>query len=138
MDTRIRHLLVVLLGGAGLALLPWIVVLALTLRHAAGWVALDLAEAAALLGAAWLLRTDHRLHRPIAALAAVLLLADAGWDIGTAGEPGALLSALAMAAGAELPLAALCVGLALRGLALRGRASAGRPLLSRPALLLAA
>ncbi|WP_329564039.1 hypothetical protein [Kitasatospora sp. NBC_01266] len=138
MSTRIKHLHIALLGGAGLALLPWIVVLALTLHHAAGWVVLDVAEAAALLGAARLLRTGHRLHRPVAALAAVLLLADAGWDVGTAGARSALLVALAMAVLAELPLAALCAGLALRGSAPCRPAVAGRPTADHYALALAA
>ncbi|MFF7632070.1 hypothetical protein ACFZB9_02800 [Kitasatospora sp. NPDC008050] len=123
-----------LLGGAGVVLLPWIAVLMLTLRDSAGWVALDLAEAACLLGTAGLLRAGHRLHRPLAGCAALLLVSDALWDLGTANATSGLLVALAMAVLAELPLAALCAVLALRG---PGRA-VGRRVTGAPVLALAA
>ncbi|WP_327069331.1 hypothetical protein OG500_26350 [Kitasatospora sp. NBC_01250] len=104
-----------LLGAAGLVLLPWIAVLLLALRDSAGWAALDLAEAGCLLGTAVLLSAGHRLHRPLAGCAALLLVSDALWDLGTANTASGLLVALAMAVLAELPLAALCAALALRG-----------------------
>ncbi|GAB2726332.1 hypothetical protein [Kitasatospora kifunensis] len=106
---------VLLLGGAGLALLPWIAVLLLMLRDWAPWAALDLAEAACLLGTAQLLRVGHHLHRPLAGCAALLLVGDACVDLGTANTTSGLLVALGMAVLAELPLAALCTVLALRG-----------------------
>ncbi|MGF1426025.1 hypothetical protein [Kitasatospora sp. LaBMicrA B282] len=133
MSTTKDRRYVAVLRTAGLALLPWIAVLALTLRDPAGWVALDVAEALALLGTARLLRTGHRLHRPVAALAALLLVADAGCDLGTATVGADTLSALAMALLAELPLALLCGHLVLRA---TGRAS--RAVTARPRLALAA
>ncbi|MDH6131697.1 hypothetical protein P3T37_001071 [Kitasatospora sp. MAA4] len=114
MSTRTTRLPALLLGAAGLALLPWIVVLAVTVRGSYGWVALDVAEAGCLLGAARLLHRGHVLHRPVAALAAALLTADACCDVRTAGPGAALLVAVLMALLAELPLAAFCATLALR------------------------
>ncbi|MCC9309979.1 hypothetical protein LN042_23375 [Kitasatospora sp. RB6PN24] len=102
------------LGGAALALLPWIAVLALTLRDAAGWVLLDLGEAVCLAGAALLLHRGSGLHRLFAAGAALLLVGDACWDIGSSATGGDLLAALGMGVGAELPLAAICAALVLR------------------------
>lgn len=105
-----------ILTGAGLALLPWLGYLAGTLppAEAAAWVALDALEAAALLTAGTrLLRGDSR-HRAPAAAAAVLLLADACLDLATAAPGTELATALAMAAGAELPLAGLSAWLAWR------------------------
>lgn len=104
------------LTGCGLALLPWIGYLAGTLppAEAAAWAALDMLEAAALLAAGTrLLHTDPR-HRVPAATAAVLLVADACLDLATAVPGTELATALAMAVGAELPLAALCAALAAR------------------------
>jgi hypothetical protein len=120
------------LGGAALGLLPWMVVLALTLNNATGWVLLDCGETVCLAGAAVLLHRGSGLHRLFAAGAALLLLADAGCDIGTSATGGDMLSAVAMAAGAELPLAALCLVLVLR------RARPADPLAARPVLALAA
>ncbi|MBM4791128.1 hypothetical protein HXP44_03355 [Streptomyces sioyaensis] len=105
-----------ILTGAGLALLPWLGYLAGTLppAEAAAWVALDALEAAALLAAGHrLLRGDTR-HRAPAAAAAALLLADACIDLATAAPGQELATAIAMAVGAELPLAALCAALAVR------------------------
>lgn len=107
-----------ILAGAGLALLPWLGYLAGTLppAEAAAWVALDALEAAALLAAGTrLLHTDPR-HRAPAAAAAVLLLADACIDLATATPGAELATAIAMAVGAELPLAALCAWLASRSM----------------------
>ncbi|MEV5592405.1 hypothetical protein [Streptomyces sp. NPDC052496] len=104
------------LTGAGLALLPWMGYLAGTLppAEAVAWVALDAVEAACLLVAGTRLTAGRPGHRGAAAAAAVLLLADACVDVATAGPGGELASAMAMAVGAELPLAALCAALATR------------------------
>ncbi|MFG2527788.1 hypothetical protein [Streptomyces sp. NPDC048516] len=112
--TAARRLQGRILSGAGLALLPWLGYLAGTLppAEAAAWVVLDTLEAAALLAAGTrLLRGDSR-HRAPAAAAAVLLLADACLDLATAAPGAELATALAMAVGAELPLAGLCARLA--------------------------
>ncbi|GAA5612040.1 hypothetical protein Spla01_03196 [Streptomyces platensis] len=105
-----------ILTGAGLALLPWLGYLAGTLppAEAAAWVTLDTLEATALLiTGTRLLRGDPR-HRIPAAAAALLLLTDACLDLATAAPGTELATALAMAIGAELPLAALCATLAAR------------------------
>lgn len=121
MDERTRSRIGYGLIVCGLALLPWLVVLATgvlvdTARESLTWVGLDGLEAAGLVTTGLLvLRRDPR--RILAASAtAALLLADAWFDTTTA-TPGAdLISALAMAVGAELPLAALCAILTIRGL----------------------
>ncbi|MFI1499643.1 hypothetical protein [Streptomyces platensis] len=105
-----------ILTGAGLTLLPWLGYLAGTLppAEAAAWVTLDALEAVALLVTGTrLLRGDSR-HRAPAAAAAVLLLADACLDLATAAPGTELATAVAMAVGAELPLAGLCACLASR------------------------
>ncbi|WP_432141637.1 hypothetical protein [Streptomyces sp. bgisy084] len=105
-----------ILTGAGLVLLPWLGYLAGTLppAEAAAWVTLDTLEAAALLlTGTRLLRGDPR-HRTPAAAAALLLLTDACLDLATATPGTELTTALAMAIGAELPLATLCATLATR------------------------
>ncbi|OKI04753.1 hypothetical protein A6A06_08440 [Streptomyces sp. CB02923] len=104
------------LTGAGLALLPWMGYLAGTLppAEAVAWVALDAVEAACLLIAGTRLVNGRHGHRGAAAAAAVLLLADACADVATAGPGSELVGALAMAVGAELPLAMVCVALAAR------------------------
>ncbi|MCR8575391.1 hypothetical protein [Streptomyces sp. Isolate_219] len=105
-----------ILTGAGLILLPWLGYLAGTLppAEAVAWVALDALEAVALLVTGTrLLRGDSR-HRAPAAAAAVLLLADACLDLATAAPGTELATAVAMAVGAELPLAGLCAALATR------------------------
>ncbi|MFF4949929.1 hypothetical protein ACWC2K_01625 [Streptomyces chattanoogensis] len=104
------------LTGAGLVLLPWLGYLAGTLppAEAAAWVTLDALEAVCLLTAGTrLLRADARYRAPAAA-AAVLLLADACIDMATAAPGTELATAIAMAVGAELPLAGLCALLAAR------------------------
>ncbi|MFE0462838.1 hypothetical protein ACFW1A_26650 [Kitasatospora sp. NPDC058965] len=104
-----------LLAAAGLVLLPWVLVLAQE-PGSAGWVALDLAEAGSLLGCAALLRRGAGAlgaARVAAGLAAALLLVDAAVDVSTAGSAWAV--AVAMAVGAELPLAGLCTRLAVGG-----------------------
>ncbi|MGW2919670.1 hypothetical protein ACWDBF_17680 [Streptomyces angustmyceticus] len=114
--SRPRRLPGRILTGAGLALLPWLGYLAGTLppAEAAAWVALDALEAAALLTAGTrLLRADPR-HRAPALAAALLLVADACLDLATAAPGAERITALAMAVGAELPLAALCAYLASR------------------------
>lgn len=105
-----------ILTGAGLVLLPWLGYLAGTLPpvEAAAWVTLDTLEAAALLITGTRLLRGAPGHRTPAAAAALLLLTDACLDLATATPGTELTTALAMAIGAELPLAALCTTLAAR------------------------
>jgi hypothetical protein len=110
-------------GGA--ALIPWMGVLAAHLPDTAqvsnwalAWVGLDAMIAAGLVSTGTLLiRGDNR-HTLTAAATAALLVMDAWFDVTTAGESGRA-GAIALAAGAELPAAALCAVLAVRGLAHR-------------------
>lgn len=108
----------------GIGMVPWLVVLAVTLPRAAhvphwpiAWVGLDSAEAVGLAATGWLtLRRDPR--RCLTAIAtAVLLLADAWFDVTTSGSGGALIEAVVMAVCAEIPVAVLLAVLACRGLA---------------------
>ncbi|MFD7031050.1 hypothetical protein ACFWAR_23750 [Streptomyces sp. NPDC059917] len=106
---------------AGMALVPWIAVLAKTLPHtvevshwSTAWIGLDVMLAAGLAGTGVLVkRDDPRAGASAAATAAVLVL-DAWFDVTTAAAGGARLTAVALALCAELPLAALCASIALR------------------------
>ncbi|WP_324607684.1 hypothetical protein [Streptomyces sp. NRRL S-646] len=116
---RPEHVLV----GCGLALLPWLVVLAkglpatTTAAHwNTAWVGLDALEATGLIATGLLTARGHHLHPLTASATAALLVVDAWFDTMTAAPGGDQLSALAMAFGAELPLAAVCAALAVRGL----------------------
>ncbi|MDF3144864.1 MULTISPECIES: hypothetical protein [unclassified Streptomyces] len=120
---RMEHVLVV----SGLALLPWLVVLAGSLPGTAVasnwrtvWIGLDAAEALGLIATGLLAVRGHRLHALTATAAATLLVVDAWFDTMTAAPGVDQVSAAAMALGAELPLAVMCVVLAARGQA--GRA----------------
>ncbi|MGI5456454.1 hypothetical protein ACQEWB_25475 [Streptomyces sp. CA-249302] len=123
MDERSRRRIGRGLVVCGLALLPWLVVLVTgfadvvnSAQESLTWVGLDSLEAVGLVATGLLfLRRDPR-HTLAASATAVLLLADAWFDTTTAATGGDLVSALAMAVGAELPLAALCAVLTLRGL----------------------
>ncbi|MFE2880902.1 LPXTG cell wall anchor domain-containing protein [Streptomyces roseus] len=116
-----RPRLATLLTGAGLALLPWMAVLAKTLPQTAevsdwstAWLGLDAVLAAGLSGTGLLLgRRDPR-AAPLAAATAALLLMDAWFDVTTAAPGSARATALALAVCAELPLAAACAAVAAR------------------------
>ncbi|RFU38745.1 hypothetical protein DZF91_26080 [Actinomadura logoneensis] len=114
---RLGHLL----AAAGLALLPWIALLAARMPSAAhvtnwsaAWIGLDAMLAACLVATGALaLRRDPRLALPAAATSALLLM-DAWFDVLTAAPGGDRAVATVLAAGVELPLAALCAVLAFR------------------------
>ncbi|MFI2608687.1 hypothetical protein [Kitasatospora sp. NPDC018619] len=94
---------------AAVALLPWLGVLAVC--HETPWVVLDLTEFAALLSLDALLRRRSPAALWAGAAVALLLAGDALADIACAGPGHAVLAALVMAAGVELPLAVLCLRL---------------------------
>lgn len=102
-------------------MLPWLFVLGTTLptRTTAqhwnmAWVGLDSLEALGLICTGLLLyRRDPRAGLTAAATA-TLLLVDAWFDVLTAAPGTDRIIAVLMAAGAELPIAALCVYLAVR------------------------
>ncbi|MDJ0379866.1 hypothetical protein [Streptomyces sp. G-G2] len=107
--------------AAGMALVPWIVVLSRTLPHtvevshwSTAWIGLDVLLAGGLAGTGLLLRRrDPRAGALAAATAAVLVL-DAWFDVTTSAAGDARVTALVLALCAELPLAALCASVALR------------------------
>ncbi|MFF5703485.1 hypothetical protein ACFY7H_13395 [Streptomyces sp. NPDC012794] len=114
-------LLPVVFTGAGVALLPWMAVLAWTLPRTAevsnwstAWIGFDALLAAGLTGTGTLLRRGDPRVSPVAAATAALLVADAWLDVatsaGTSGQGAAVLLALA----AELPLAVACAVVAAR------------------------
>ncbi|MFF7987473.1 hypothetical protein ACFZDK_51855 [Streptomyces sp. NPDC007901] len=108
------------LVGMGVAMLPWLVFLAVTLprsAHAAhwslAWVGLDAAEALGLTVTGSLLRRAHPTAALTGTATATLLLVDAWFDITTAASSADRLLAMVMAVGAEIPLAVLCAVLAV-------------------------
>jgi hypothetical protein len=120
------------LGLFGLALIPWtfIYIVALPAHHVtrhwdAIWVGFDLAIAAMLVTTALAARFGRAWLPAAAAASAALLASDAWFDVGTA-DPGRPLLVAGLEAGfAELPLAIMCVWLAVDATwATRGRASA--------------
>ncbi|MFF4633003.1 hypothetical protein [Streptomyces griseorubiginosus] len=112
-----------LLVTCGLALLPWLYVLATGLPATAtvthwpvAWVGLDALEALGLIATGLLAARGDRRHALAAAATATLLVVDAWFDTTTAAPGADLATAITMALGAELPLATLCTRLALQAL----------------------
>lgn len=110
-----------LLVACGLTLLPWLYVPATGLPATAtaahwpvAWVGFDALEALGLITTGLLAARGDRRHALAAAATAALLVVDAWFDTTTAAPGGDFATAVAMALGAELPLAALCGRLALR------------------------
>lgn len=105
--------------GAAAVLLPWMVVLGISLpatesaRHwAVAWMGLDLMETTALAVTGWLvLRRDLRVGMAASA-AGAFLLADAWFDITTAQPTWDVLQATMLAVFVELPLVVLCATVA--------------------------
>ena len=107
---------------AGLGMIPWLFVLATQLPGSttawhwpAAWVGLDGLEALGLLGTGLLLARRDGRYRLAAMATATLLLTDAWFDVLTSAPGREQLTAIAMAACPELPVAALCAVLAVRG-----------------------
>ncbi|MGW3497464.1 hypothetical protein [Streptomyces sp. NPDC001020] len=117
---RLEHVLI----GCGLTLLPWLVVLAnglpgttIASNWCTAWIGLDALEALGLIATGLLAARGHHLHTLTATATATLLVVDAWFDTMTAAPGADQVSAIAMALGAELPLAVVCVALAVRGTA---------------------
>jgi hypothetical protein len=109
------------LAAAGLAMIPWILVLSRWLPEtkvvggwSTAWVGLDAMEAAGLLATGVLLVRGSDRYRLGAVGTAMLLVVDAWFDLTTSAPGSEQLTALATAAGAEIPLAATLAFLALR------------------------
>lgn len=110
-----------MLTAAGLAMVPWLFVLAVSLPGRAtaqhwgvAWVGLDSLEALGLTCTGVLMRRRDPRASLTAAATAILLLVDAWFDILTSSPGADRLIATLMAAGAELPIAVLCLLLAVR------------------------
>ncbi|MFE2168359.1 hypothetical protein ACFXB3_25370 [Streptomyces sp. NPDC059447] len=113
--------LATVLTGAGVALVPWMLVLAKTLPQttevsnwSTAWIGLDLMLAAGLTGTGALLRTRDPRASPVAAATAALLVMDAWFDVTTSAGTPEQGMALLLAVAAELPLAAACAVVAAR------------------------
>ncbi|HEV2639126.1 MAG TPA: hypothetical protein VGX23_28555 [Actinocrinis sp.] len=110
-----------LLAGSAVALVPWIIVLGLTLpTHTVArnwstvWIGFDLLLAAAFgVTARLYLRNDPRVGI-MAAVVATLLIVDCWFDTSTASEPRDAIESWAMAVLVEIPIAVFCARLAWR------------------------
>jgi len=106
---------------AAVALLPWIVFLAISLpkrsldvHYRASWVGFDLLLVFALARTAYMaFKVDARVQLAATA-AATLLIVDAWFDVTTSHGRAAVVEALALALFAELPIAVFCVFVARR------------------------
>ncbi|GLY88090.1 hypothetical protein [Actinoallomurus iriomotensis] len=117
--------------GSGLALVPWLFVLAFGLPATAvaahwstAWVGFDSLEALGLITTGMLLRRRDPRGCLAAAATAPLPVVDAWFDVVTAAPGGDRAVAVAMAVFPELPLAVVCAVLAIRTLP---RSDLGRP-----------
>lgn len=119
---RLRWLGTALIG-AGLALIPWLFVLAIGLPSTAtashwptAWVGLDGLEALGLITTGVLVNRRDPRSCLTAAVTATLLLVDAWLDVSTAAAGADQATAVAMAICLEIPLVILCAALAVRAL----------------------
>jgi len=138
-----RRRFVVLLTGASVGLIPWIVLLAITLphRYVAGhwtvtWVGFDIVLLGCLALTAWLAWRRRQSVVIFAFTTATLLSCDAWFDVTTASGRADTIIAIASAVLLELPLAALLFAVAhhLQYLTLR-RAQAALGILDAPSAL---
>jgi hypothetical protein len=107
--------LVAVLGGVAVLLVPWILYLTFTLpaRHVTvhydlAWVGFDVGLTIALTATTWAVLRGSEWLVPFAAITATMLVCDAWFDVTTSRPGSELLEAIAQAAFAELPLAAVC------------------------------
>ena len=112
----------VFFASLGVLLVPWALWLlhSLPSRQVAhhwdlAWGGFDAVLAAALLGTAFALFTGRAVGRSLAAATGALLLADAWFDVVTAGGTDERWAAVGLAVFAELPVAILCFALARPG-----------------------
>jgi hypothetical protein len=107
--------------AGGLAMIPWLVMLAIRLPPSAraahwpmAWVGLDILEALGLVTTGVLIRRGNRRSSLAAAATATSLLVDAWFDVTTAATGPDLATAILIAALLELPIATLCAVLSIR------------------------
>jgi hypothetical protein len=98
-----------------IALVPWILYLTFTLpsRHVTShydlaWVGFDVGLTASFAATAWAAFRGSQWLAPLAAVTGTMLVCDAWFDIVTSQSSTEMWEAIAEAALAELPLAALC------------------------------
>jgi hypothetical protein len=103
------------LAGVVIFLIPWSLYLTFTLpsrdltfHYDLAWVGFDVALAASFAATAWAALRGSRWLVPLAATAGTMLCCDAWFDIVTSQAGFDFFEAIAEAAVAELPLAALC------------------------------
>ena len=104
-----------LLGLVAVAMVPWILYLTFTLpsRHVTfhydtAWIGFDVALFLSLAATAWAAFRGSRWLVPLAAVTGTMLVCDAWFDIVTSQSGGEMWEAVAEAAFAKLPLAAVC------------------------------
>lgn len=109
-----------LLALVALALVPWTLWLTFSLpsRHVtqhydAAWVGFDIALAAAFAATAWSALRRPRWLVALAAATGTMLLCDAWFDVVTSSGGAERVEAVAEAAFAEIPLAAICAYIVL-------------------------
>jgi len=115
--------------ACAVGIIPWIVYLALTLParqravdYDVAWVGYDAAMAAVLAALAYCAQRRKTATGPVAAVAATLLLVDAWFDIVTTQGGQQLAFAIASAVLLEIPLAILCIWVAVNAERVRERA----------------
>jgi hypothetical protein len=106
---------VAVLGAVTVFLVPWILYLTFTLpsRHVTvhydlAWVGFDAGLTVAFGATAWAVLRGSQWLVPFAAITGTMLCCDVWFDVTTSRPGSELLQAIAEAAVAELPLAALC------------------------------
>lgn len=112
-----------------LGLLPWIGYLAVnlprrtrTVHYDIAWVGFDLAMFAVLAALAVAALRRRPATAPLAAVAATLLVVDAWFDVVTTSDGDRLTWSIVSAVLLELPLAAICIWVAVNGERVRQRA----------------
>jgi hypothetical protein len=104
-----------LLALVAIALVPWILYLTFTLpsrrvtsHYDLAWVGFDVGLTASFAATAWAAFRGSQWLAPLAAVTGTMLVCDAWFDIVTSQSGTEMWEAIAEAALAELPLAALC------------------------------
>jgi hypothetical protein len=116
--------------GSIVGFLPWIVYLGFTLpaevraeHYDIAWLGFDCLMWTMLAALAFCALRRHAATGPVAAVASMMLIVDAWFDVFTSGaEHGAMTLAIVLALCGELPLALLCGWLAVHSERIRARA----------------
>ncbi len=121
--TRATTVLAVLFAVLALALLPWTIAISIELPERQlsehwdlAWTGFDVGLAASFFLTAYAAWKRRDWLQRAAAVAGTLLLCDAWFDVVTSPTGGELQVAILLALLAELPVAALCFGVAIYGI----------------------